>query len=144
MGMSRVLEDQSAPEHLLREWLADDREEVERDVDSLVARGLEIVYADTHAGEQGTVFVAFPRAARHPAAALVAVAVHHGSHHVRTISLRHVAEVRLDDEGSSSRLCVQVSGASAGLELEAAHEPQRGWLRALAELLHIRLLTASE
>jgi len=139
--MNRLLEDQSAPEHLLREWLPDDREEVLRDVDGLLTRGLEIVYADTHAGADGTVFVAFPRPSPHPAAALVALAVHHGSHHIRTIALRHVVEVRLDDEGGITRLTIQTAGAGAALVLAAEHDPQRGWLRGLAEQLHVRLLT---
>lgn len=145
--MSRLLEEQTSAEHMLREWLPDDREEVERDVDALLARGLEIVYADTHSDGAGITFLALPPAPGRPALlrrpglhALVWVSIHHGGHHIRTIALHHLVGVSLDDEREETRLTLHVAAPISTTALAARSEPQRSWLRGMAEDLQVLLL----
>lgn len=139
--MSRLLEDQTSAEHLLREWLPDDREAVERDVDALLARGLEIVYADTHSEGNGILFIAVPQKAGPRAPnALVWVSIHNGGHHLRTIALRHLIGVSLDEAQEETRLTLHITAPVSNTSLLARTEPQRAWLRGMAEDLHVRLL----
>lgn len=137
--MSRVVEDQTPAEHLLREWLPADRDEVLEDINLLEQRGLEVVYADLHSEGQGIVFLAVPVAdevdrAHHPQV-MAWFSAHHGGHHVRYLALKHLVAVSLDEEKGETRLSLHFAPPISTITVLARTDPQRGQARQVADTL---------
>lgn len=142
--MSRVIEDQTPAEHVLRAWLSANRNQILDDIDALESRGMEVAYADLHSEGKGVTFLALPvqesRAVPPSAHALVWVSVHDGGHHVRYLALRQLVAVSLDEEPDGTRLSLHFAPPVSTITLFARNAAQRAEALDVAETLQDWLL----
>ena len=137
--MSRDVDEQTPAEHLLREWLANARDEVLDDIRALEDRGLEVAYADLHSEGAGVLFLALPYLEDHDTRptvhAMAWFSVEGSGHHVRYLSLRHLVAVSLDEEADGTRLSLHFTSPISTCTLLAKASAQRGQARTVAESL---------